>query len=231
MPPALKTVLSMALSAAVYSFYLGWPFAIGFTLLVLVHEVGHLVAARTFGLRVSAPVFIPFLGAFIQLKEAPPNAWVEAVIGIGGPLFGTMAAAVPYFLYVSTGDPFWALLAHWGFAINLFNLAPVGSLDGGRIATAVSTWLWVPGYGVLMLLLASRWMAAGSFSSFLNSNFIMLAILVMGLPRLFSLFRPQTERERRFFDIPMSQRWLMGAMYFGLIALLYVGMRFTNISP
>ena len=221
-------MLSMLFSMLVYSFYMGWQFAVGFTLLLLVHEIGHLVAAQAFGLRVSAPVFFPFLGAFIQLKEEPPNAWVEAVVGIGGPLFGTAAAAVPYFLFVRTGDPFWANLAYYGFMLNLFNLAPVGTLDGGRIVTAVSTWLWIPGYAVLLTLLASRWLAARSMDQFFNGNFVLVAMLVMGLPRLFSLFRPRTENEARFYNIPNSQRWLMGGIYFGLMALLYLGMRLVS---
>lgn len=224
-PPVLKTVLSMLFSMLVLSFYMGWPFAVGFTLLILVHEIGHLVAAWRYGLQVSAPVFIPFLGAFIQLKQEPPNAWVEAVVGIGGPLFGTAASAVPYLIYVRTGEPYFAGIAYYGFMLNLFNLAPVGTLDGGRIVTAVSTWLWIPGYAILLGLVGVQWMQARDFNRFLNSNFLILAMLVLGLPRLFSLFRARTEREQRYYAIPGSQRWLMGSLYFGLIALLYLGMR------
>src|SRR5437762_9960830 len=56
---------------------------------LLVHETGHLLVAKKFGLKVGAPVFIPFMGAFIALKEAPRNAWVEACVGIGGPMLGS----------------------------------------------------------------------------------------------------------------------------------------------
>src|SRR5215831_9321265 len=89
LPVILKTGGTMLLSIGVYALYWGVWFAVGFVLLIFVHESGHLLAARRLGLNVGAPVFIPFMGAFIALKDAPPNAWVEAQVGIGGPLLGT----------------------------------------------------------------------------------------------------------------------------------------------
>ncbi len=228
--PALKTVGSMLIYIWVYTYRFGWQFAVGFALLILVHECGHLVAAKRFGLRVSAPIFIPFMGAHILLKQQPANAWVEAVIGIAGPLFGTMAAVVPYFLFVSTGDPFWGALAYTGFFINLFNLAPIGFLDGGRIVTALSPWLWIVGYAVMLSFTAWCWQRESDWESFLSHNFLLLLILGLGLPRLFSLFRTRTESERRYYSIPTHQRWQMGAAYFGLLALLVLGMRISRVE-
>ena len=85
-PLLLKTGGTMLLTIWAYAFLWGPWFAVGFVLLLLVHECGHLLAAKRVGLRVGAPVFIPFMGAFIALKEAPRNAWIEAQVGIGGPL-------------------------------------------------------------------------------------------------------------------------------------------------
>src|SRR5260221_12736221 len=123
----------------------GVGFAVGFVFLIFVHECGHLIAARRIGLKVGAPVFIPFMGAFIGLKEAPRNAWIEAQVGIGGPLLGTAGAVFCYGLYLVTGNPLFSALAYTGFFLNLFNLAPVGFLDGGRLAPALSPWLWLGG--------------------------------------------------------------------------------------
>ena len=142
-PVLLKTGGSMFVTIWVYAVMWGWWFAVGFVLLIFVHECGHLVAARRLGLKVGAPVFIPFMGAFIALKEAPRNAWIEAQVGIGGPLLGTAGAVFCYGLYLVTGNPFFSALAYTGFFLNLFNLAPVGFLDGGRVATALSPWLWL----------------------------------------------------------------------------------------
>src|SRR5207253_6484218 len=116
---------------------------------------GHLLAAKRIGLKVGAPVFIPFMGAFIALKDAPKNAWIESQVGIGGPLLGTVGAAVCFLLYPVTRDPLFAALAYTGFFLNLFNLAPLTPLDGGRIVTALSPWFWLVGLvmlGVLMVI-------------------------------------------------------------------------------
>jgi Zn-dependent protease len=222
LPAFLKTGGTMILSVGAYALLWGWKFALGFVVLIFVHELGHLVAARSQGLRVGAPVFIPFMGAFIALKDAPRNAWIEAV-GIGGPIFGTIGASVCFLIHVATGDPFWSALAYSGFMLNLFNLAPVGFLDGGRIVTALSPWLWVVGYCLMIAYLVYEAMTRKWISP------LLIMILIMGLPRLISLFRARDDESRRFFEIEPRQRWTVGIAYFGLIALLALGMTLSHV--
>src|SRR3954462_6876857 len=148
LPVILKTGGTMILSIGFYAVAWGWQYAVGFVVLIFIHECGHLVVARRFGLNVGAPVFIPFMGAFIALKDAPRNAWMEAWVGIGGPLFGAAGALACDFIYLATGNELFRALAYSGFFLNLFNLAPLGFLDGGRIATVLSPWLWIPRVGV-----------------------------------------------------------------------------------
>ena len=212
LPIILKSGGSMVLMIGVYASLWGWKWAVGFVVLLLLHECGHLVAAKYFGLKVSAPMFIPFMGAFIALKEAPRNAWVEASVGIGGPLLGSAAALACHVIGLGFDAPLFIGLAWTAYFLNLFNLTPVGMLDGGRIATALSPWLWVPGIGVL------GWMA------WTHPNFIIWLVLILSLPRLFSLFRKRTEEEQRFYEVTPAQRWSMAAMYFGLVAALVFGM-------
>src|SRR5437867_5912766 len=190
LPILLKTGGSMFLTIGLYAMAWGWWWALGFVLLIFVHECGHLLAARRVGLKVGAPVFIPFMGAFIALKEAPRNAWIEAQVGIGGPLLGTVGAVVCYGLYLVTGNPFFSALAYTGFFLNLFNLAPVGFLDGGRVATALSPWLWLVGIVIVGLLMVRDYMLYQHFS------FLLLLIFVFSLPRVFSLFRKRTDEEQ-----------------------------------
>ena len=218
-PMLLKTGGTMIVSIWVYGLQWGWMFAAGFVLLLFVHECGHLLIARIFGLNVGAPVFIPFMGAMIALKEAPKNAWMEAWVGIGGPLLGTVGAVVCEGVFSLTGDPMYRGLAYTGFFLNLFNLAPIGVLDGGRIVTALSPWLWLVGVAVMGWLL------------YLHPNFLLVLILIMSLPRLWFLFRKKSDEERRYFEIPSGERWLMAVLYFGLIAFLLFGMSITHIDP
>src|SRR5438445_5951810 len=92
LPILLKSGGTMLLMIWIYTRMWGWQFGVGFVLLLLVHECGHLLVAKKLGLKVGAPVFIPFMGAFIALKEAPRNAWIEACVGIGGPILGSLGA-------------------------------------------------------------------------------------------------------------------------------------------
>lgn len=216
-PMILKTGGTMLLSIWVYALYWGAWFAVGFVLLIFVHECGHLLVAKKCGLKVSAPMFIPFIGAIILLKEATPNAWVEAQVGIGGPLLGTLGAGLCELLYLATGNQLFRALAYVGFLLNLFNLAPVGFLDGGRIVTALSPWLWLVGFAIMIGL------------TIMHPNFILVLILIFSAPRLFFLFRRKSDEEKRYFEVTPAQRWTMAAMYFGLIALLVIGMQLSHI--
>jgi Zn-dependent protease len=218
-PVALKTGGSMFVTIWVYAMAWGVWFAVGFVLLIFVHECGHLIAARRIGLKVGAPVFIPFMGAFIALQEAPKDAWIEAQVGIGGPLLGTLGAVLCEVVFLITGNPMFRALAYTGFFLNLFNLAPIGFLDGGRIVTALSPWLWLVGVVIAAGLLAVQF------------NFLLLLVLVLGMPRLFFLFRKKTDEEKRYFEVLPARRWAMAGLYFGLIAFLVMAMQATHIDP
>src|SRR5580698_9870309 len=109
--PFLKTGLTMIVSIWAYAMIWGWQFAVGFVLLIFVHECGHLIAAKKVGLKVTTPAFIPFMGALITLREAPRNAWIEALVGIGGPILGTLGAAVCAGIYYLTNNPLFLALA------------------------------------------------------------------------------------------------------------------------
>jgi Zn-dependent protease len=212
LPLILKTGGTMILSLWVYAQMWGWKFAAGFVLLIFIHECGHLIVAKKFGLKVSAPMFIPFLGAFIALKEAPRDAWMEACVGIGGPLLGTLGTAVCYALFWPTENPLFLAVAYSGSFLNLFNLVPIGQLDGGRVATALSPWLWVVGLAIAVAML------------FHHLNFLLVLIVIMSLPQVFSLFRKRSEVEKRYFEVAPARRVVMAVLYFGLVATLVAGM-------
>src|SRR6266581_4580656 len=108
LPVILKTGGTMILTIWIYAMIWGVWFAVGFVLLIFVHECGHLLAAKRLGLKVGAPVFIPFMGAIIALKDAPRNAWIEAQVGIGGPMLGTLGAAFCEMIHLATGNPLFA---------------------------------------------------------------------------------------------------------------------------
>lgn len=129
-------------SFAAYSFWFGsWQFGLGFVLLILIHELGHVVEARRQGLPVSLPTFIPFIGAFVTVQHARTAPYRRALVSLAGPLAGGIASAVLW-AYGSANDITWlVVLANLGFLLNAFNLFPIGFLDGGTVwRAATDTW-------------------------------------------------------------------------------------------
>jgi Zn-dependent protease len=216
LPILLKSGGTMLLMIWIYTRMWGWQFGVGFVLLLLVHECGHLLVAKKLGLKVGVPVFIPFMGAFIALKEAPRNAWIEACVGIGGPILGSLGALASNSLGEIFDAPIFIALAWFGYFLNLFNLTPVGMLDGGRIVTALSRWLWLPGFAVLV------------WFGWKFPNFVVWLIVLLSLPRIYSLFRKRSEEERRYYEVTPGQRWTMSILYFGLIAVLVFAMHLAQ---
>jgi Zn-dependent protease len=226
--PLLKMGGFMFFSLFIYAQAFGWAFAAGFIVLLFIHEMGHLLAAKAVGLKVSLPLFIPFLGAMIAMREAPRNAWIEAIIGIGGPLLGSLGALCVASCYFFTGNQLFLVLGYVGCFLNLFNLIPVVPLDGGRIVSAISPRLWLVGILILVPYLGYR----ALHGTFLNSatGFVIIFIVLSSLPRVLGVFRKQTPAQMRYFECTPSQRWTMAGLYFSLMIALYLSMVFLRSS-
>jgi Zn-dependent protease len=212
----LKTSISMAISIAVYSFMWDWQTAVGFVLLILVHEMGHVVANVAYDLPASAPIFIPFLGAVINLRKMPPNAKVEAIVGIAGPIAGTLGALACFGWFLTTHSQIALALSWFGFTINLFNLLPVPPLDGGRVAAAISPWIWILGLVGMGIMVVSDIKAGQGVG-------ILPLILLFALPRILRTLKPKG-RSGPYYAIGRLAPVVIGAAYLALLILL-VGLR------
>jgi Zn-dependent protease len=219
-----KTLGSMLVSIAVYTvmFFVDrslsyrLAFAVGFVVLMLIHELGHSMAMRYFRLSASPPIFIPFLGAVINLRQMPRNAFEEAIVGIGGPVTGTIAAGVTYLIYLKTGSPLFLRLAEFGFLLNLFNMLPVPPLDGGRVTAAVSPWVWIPGLGLVVVWIAYDFLVHGQL------NFILPLLLLMAWPRVQRVLSGAYRTP--YSDIGRRAKVAMGVAYVllgGLLAVVF----------
>ena len=213
--PKLKlftTSASMLVSIAAYALIFGWPFAVGFVLLLLVHEMGHVIQLRREGVEASAPMFIPFLGAVISAKSLGDDAAAEARVGLAGPILGTVATLVPLGVWLATGSDFWQALAYVGFFLNLLNLLPVLPLDGGRAMAALSPYVWFAGFAGLVAL------------TFFFPNPILFLVLIFGGIESWRRWKARNTPEgRAYHDIPARTRALVAVVYLGLAALLAVG--------
>jgi len=124
---------SIFIAVGGYALIWGWKFGVGFVLLILVHELGHFFEARRQGLHSTWPTFIPFIGAFVLIRDAPLNPWRNALVSLAGPAYGGVGAAVCWAIGQAYDSNLLRALAYAGFLINLFNLLPIGILDGGSI--------------------------------------------------------------------------------------------------
>ena len=211
----------MLVSIAAYSLFFGWTFAVGFVVLLLVHEMGHVIQLRREGIEASAPMFIPFLGAVVAAKSLGENATAEARVGLAGPVLGSLGAAALIPVYLATGDELFRALAFVGFFLNLFNLLPVVPLDGGRAMAAMAPWMWFVGFAALVAVTIAF------------PNPILLIILLLGGMETWRRWRQRRagdEEQKAYYRVTPRARAAVAAVYVSLIVALAVGMDLTHIT-
>jgi len=197
----LPAVLTMAISVGVYAMMFGWWYAVGFVALI----------ARRRGLNVGLPTFIPFVGAWVELKDLPHDAETEAYVGIAGPLLGTVAALGCFYLARNTGSAMLLALAYAGFFINLFNLIPLAPFDGGRVTAAISPRLWLIGAPLLVALF------------FYSPSPLLILMAVLALPNVMKAWRGLKQpEEQAYYAVSIETRVSYAAVYLGLAAFLAI---------
>jgi Zn-dependent protease len=180
--------------------------------------MGHVLQLRREGIPASAPMFIPFLGAYVGMKSMPKDAAAEARVGLAGPVLGSIGALIPLLIWRITGDVFWEALAFVGFFLNLFNLLPVLPLDGGRAMAALSPWMWFVGYALLI----------GATIAFPSP--IMLLILLFGGLETWRRWKiRKTPEAQEYHRVTSRQRAAVAIVYLGLALALGVGMHETHV--
>ncbi len=204
------SVGSMLLTIWIYAAIYGFPFAAGFVAMILIHEMGHYLAARQRGLDVGLPAFIPFVGAWINLREQPRDAETEAYVAYAGPFVGTLAAFAAYFWGRQNGSDLWMAIAYSGFIINLFNLIPVSPLDGGRITQVLSPRVWFLGAPLLVALF------------FYSPSPMLILIAVMAIPSLIAAWRydPNSPEAVAYRSVSAATRFEYAVLYLGLAVVL-----------
>jgi Zn-dependent protease len=214
----LKTGLTMVLSMWAYALAWGWVYGVAFVLLIFVHEMGHVYALREFGVRAGAPVFIPFVGAFVALKEMPRDVRVEAWTAIAGPLVGTGGAMLCWSAALYTGSSFWMAVAYSGFFLNLFNLIPISPLDGGRVVAAIWPKLWIVGFiGILVMFLRSF-------------NPILFLILLPAGRNVYDLWKKKDLHQSEYYDVDRKTKIQISLLYFVLLGFLALAMSLTHVA-
>ena len=125
-----------------YALIWGWRFALGLIVLIFVHELGHFLEASREHLHPSLPVFVPFLGAYVNHTRG--NPWQTVRVAIAGPILGGLAALACFIAGRADGSGLLVALGYFGFVLNLINLMPFGILDGGAVWRS-TRFLWLGG--------------------------------------------------------------------------------------
>jgi len=210
----VTTALTMVVSVGAYALLWGWEFAALFVLLLFVHELGDALWMRKECIAAGAPVFIPFLGALISMRGRPRDAYVEAKIGLAGPVLGTLGAAVVLGIGEWQNSDMLLAAGSTGFLLNLFNLLPIVPLDGGRAMAAIHPTVWIAGIAGLAALLL------------IAPNAILVLILVLGGREAWLRWRTRKDdANESYYAVPAAQRILIGVVYIGLAAVCVLGMR------
>ncbi|MBC5828619.1 MAG: site-2 protease family protein [Candidatus Eremiobacteraeota bacterium] len=209
---------SFFVSVWLYALLFGWKFAFVFLLMIAIHEFGHLAMMRFYGVPGTLPFFIPFMGAFVNMKGRPASVLHEAYIALAGPLTGT-AIAVLCFLYgQQTHSTFWIAIAYTGFFLNLFNLAPLMPLDGGRVVGAISPRIWI--FGLVLFIVAV-------FAFHIYNPLIFLLVL-LSLPQVIAAWKGRIDPQ--YYGLTALQRGGVALAYFSLAAFLFGAMLSSHIS-
>ncbi len=215
----IGTALTMLVSIGAYALLFPVWFAVGIVVLIWVHEMGHVLQLRREGIPASAPMFIPFLGAFVAMKQMPKNALAEARVGLAGPVLGSLGALGAWGIYELTREPLFLGLAYLGFFLNLFNLLPMLPLDGGRAVGALSPVFWFVGIAGLVALVV------------VSPNPILILIAFLGGMELWRRWRTRNTPEGQdYYKVEPRHRLLIGLAYFGLIAVLAACMAATFVA-
>lgn len=207
--PAFATLLSALVSIGAYSIFYGPWFAVALVAMILVHEMGHVIEIQRQGMRATAPIFIPFLGAAIFQRQHPTNAVAQAKIGIAGPIAGTVGATVALMFYTSTQNPIFLLAATIGFFLNLINMLPVWQLDGAWVLAPVSPWFQVAGLAAIAVLAIAFHIVSA----------LLIIIAVLGIQSAMSAFR--NARNPYYASVPANARLALFGAWLGLV--LYLG--------
>jgi Zn-dependent protease len=174
--------------------------------------MGHYIAARHKGLNVGVPTFIPFIGAWVELKDKPMNVETEAYIAMAGPLVGTIGALACYFLSRQFDSGLLLALAYSGCFLNLFNLIPLAPFDGGRISSVLTPRMWLIGAPLLIALFVWR------------PSPLLIVMAILAAPQVMKAFRydPKAPENAVYYASTLETKLSYGALYLGLAAFLAV---------
>ena len=206
-----KSFFSMFLMIGIYTMAYGWFFAVMVVGLLLIHEMGHYIFMRAAGLNPGLPIFVPFMGALVQMEKSPPDQTARAWVAIAGPLVGGVTSVGMYYAGLMLDTPALMAAGNTGVLLNVIQLIPAKPLDGGFIVNAISKWFLIPGTGMVF-----------AFAALFHS----MLFTIVGLVAVYSTYRaftrPPEPDGKIMGETPatLGEKFVIGTAYFGLAGAL-----------
>jgi Zn-dependent protease/predicted transcriptional regulator len=128
--------------------WMGVAGTLGLFISVVLHELGHSLVARRFGVPMRSITLFIF-GGVAQMGKEPPSPKAEFFTAVGGPIVTVLLVGLFFALTVLSGATQWpatvagvlAYLAWINLVVLVFNMIPAFPLDGGRVLRS-ALWAW-----------------------------------------------------------------------------------------
>lgn len=207
-----KSFFMLFVSLAAYWVLFGPIFAVIVVGLIVIHELGHYICMKFNGLNPKPMMFVPFLGAYVQMEKMPADQATDAWVSLAGPLLGGVTSAAFYYYGATTQNLFFVAAGSVGLFLNLLQLIPAKPLDGGFVVNAISKWLLIPGVGLVF-----------AYAFFFHS-FIFAIIGIIAFMSAVGQFKNPDQRPMRAGQVQtpatLVQKSMIGIAYFGLAGML-----------
>jgi Zn-dependent protease len=171
--PLRDALVTGVLTLGSFAILFDAAFAAQLVFILLLHELGHVLAMRWLGMPVKGIYFVPFMGAVAVGQTTFGSEARRGFVALMGPAASMITSALFMYLFATTGDQIWRVLALMSIILNGFNLIPVLPLDGGQILSALLSRAPATAQRVVQLaLLAIAGALALQFEAYITLTFV-----------------------------------------------------------
>lgn len=179
-------IITGALTFATFFALFGPSIAAMLIAVILIHELGHVLAMRWAGIPIKGIYFVPFFGG-VAIGSSTAKSEVErGLVALMGPGLSLISTALLLFVSQQSNDPVLTRLALMSALLNGFNLLPIFPLDGGHIMQSL---LSRAGAESVRAFQVTALFAGGALSIWIG-DYILLALFFIIAPSI--LVKPQT---------------------------------------